>query len=84
MPVDLPPNGYTLLHPPMKRPLLPLCLAGLLILLQATVHAQKVEAKPVSTLSPGYPGALADTGLSGQAEVYVTIKTDGSVADARR
>lgn len=67
----------------MNKILLPLCLAAGLLSLPLAAHAQKVAPKPVSMPSPGYPDALTDTGLSGQAEVDATIKADGSVADAQ-
>lgn len=45
--------------------------------------AQKTDPRPINTPSPGYPEALTDTGLSGQAEVDFTVKADGSVADVQ-
>ena len=47
----------------------------------SSAHAQKVNPKLVSAPSPGYPEELTDTGLSGKAEVDITVKADGSVAD---
>jgi len=67
---------------PMTKLLLKCCLAGCLLLGIASARAQVVNPKPVSTPNPGYPDSLTDTGLSGRAEVDITIKTDGSVADA--
>ena len=58
-----------------------LCLVGCLVLGLAAARAQVVNPKAVSTPNPGYPEALTDTGLSGRAEVDITIKTDGTVAD---
>jgi len=58
-------------------------LAGALtIVFVATVHAQKVPPKPISTPAPEYPAELTDTGLSGNAVVEATIKADGSVTEA--
>jgi TonB family protein len=65
----------------MTKLLLKCCLAGCLILGIASARAQMVNPKAVSTPNPGYPDSLTDTGLSGRAEVDVTIKPDGSVAD---
>jgi TonB family protein len=45
----------------------------------ATALAQKADPKPISTPSPGYPESLTDTGLSGAAEVDITVKADGTV-----
>lgn len=67
----------------MKKSLLPFCLAGCLALGTASALAQKVDPKPVNTPSPGYPEALTDTGLNGVVEVDLTVKADGSVADAQ-
>jgi len=47
----------------------------------ASARAQQVNPKGVSTPSPGYPDSMTDTGISGRAEVDITIKTDGTVAD---
>jgi len=57
------------------------CLGACFVIGALSLRAQTVAPKPVSTPSPGYPESLTDTGLSGQAEVDITIKADGSVAD---
>jgi TonB family protein len=69
--------------PLMKKTLLPFCLAACFALGSATVLAQKADPKPVSTPLPGYPEALTDTGLNGLAEVDLTVKADGSIADVQ-
>jgi len=65
----------------MTKTLLGFCLAGCLVLGVVSARAQLVNPKAVSTPSPAYPDALTDTGLSGQAEVDITIKSDGTVVD---
>lgn len=69
--------------PLMKKTLLPFCFAACFALGSATVLAQKADPKPVSTPLPGYPEALTDTGLNGLAEVDLTVKADGSIADVQ-
>jgi TonB family protein len=65
----------------MIKSLLRCCLGACLVTGALSLRAQTVAPKAVTTPSPGYPEALTDTGLSGQAEVDITIKADGSVAD---
>ncbi len=65
----------------MIKTLLGFGLGACLTLGAMPLRAQVVAPKAVTTPSPGYPEALTDTGLSGQAEVDITIKADGSVAD---
>jgi TonB family protein len=65
----------------MTKTFLRICLAGGLVLAAASARAQVVNPKPISTPTPGYPESLTDTGMSGRAEVDITIKTDGTVAD---
>jgi TonB family protein len=54
-----------------------------LVLGLSAARAQKVEPKLIEAPSPGYPEELTDTGLSGAAEVDITVKADGTVADAQ-
>lgn len=57
------------------------CTAILFAIASASAMAQKVDPKLVKPVSPEYPQELTDTGLSGRAEVDVTIKADGTVGD---
>ena len=43
--------------------------------------AQRVAPKLLNATSPQYPEELTDTGMNGMAEVDVTVKSDGTVAD---
>jgi TonB family protein len=63
----------------MKTSLTRLFLVSALAFCPLVVLAQKVDPKPVSMPSPGYPEALTDSGLSGIAEVDVVVKADGTV-----
>ena len=58
-----------------------LLLLATLTLCPLVGFSQKVDPKPVSTPSPGYPESLTDTGISGIAEVDLIVKADGSVAN---
>ena len=66
----------------MKKSLQPLGLLVCLALGVTSALAQKTDPKPINTPLPGYPETLTDTGLSGVAEVDITVKADGSVANA--
>lgn len=67
--------------PLMNKTLLPFCFAACLTLGSATALAQRVPPKLITPVSPGYPQELTDTGMNGRAEIDVTVKADGSVAD---
>lgn len=57
------------------------CLLGLS--LAGALHAASTTPKPVETPSPGYPKALTDSGMSGDAAIDLVVKADGSVSGAR-
>jgi periplasmic protein TonB len=58
-----------------------LCLAGSLACVPFGARAQSVPPKMLTAPEPSYPVALTDTGLVGDAEVDLTVKTDGSVGN---
>lgn len=46
-------------------------------------RAAATDPKPLATVSPGYPAALAGSAQSGTATVDILVRADGSVADAK-
>ncbi len=66
---------------PMKKTLLSFGLVACVALGSTTLLAQRVSPKLVSAASPGYPAELTDNPVPGSAEVDITVKADGSVAD---
>lgn len=65
----------------MKPSLLSCALFALASLPLVAADDPKASPKLLTSTSPGYPAELTDTGLSGRAEVDITVKTDGTVAD---
>jgi TonB family protein len=53
----------------------------LLVLPPAALFAQRVAPERVTTPTPHYPKALADTGRDGTATIEFTVDVDGSVKD---
>lgn len=51
--------------------------------LAASLHAASTNPLPLDPVSPGYPAALADSGLNGTASIEFVVKADGTVSDAR-
>ena len=67
----------------MKNLLMSCVLAAFLAPGVVAAEVPKTSPKLLSSPPPGYPAELTDTGISGQAEVDVTVKADGTVADVQ-
>lgn len=65
----------------MRNLLLRFALSVLAAASLLAADAPKASPKILDAPSPGYPTELVDTGISGQAEVDITVKIDGTVAD---
>lgn len=52
------------------------------LLLATALPAADTPPKPATTVNPGYPADLTDTGIGGTAVILVVVKADGTVGDA--
>jgi TonB family protein len=77
-----PASGAILLIPVMKNFFLRSGQVACLAFCLVGARAETVAPKPQKTPSPQYPNELVDTGISGNAEISLVVKADGTVAEA--